>query len=651
MDTEAAGVREEEAPEQEPDQPPKRPREEKEAGAGETAKPAQRRRRAAEKQEDEGDDGVCPVCCNKFTLAARARVPCAKCQVVACRACYATYITTSAEPACCVSCRAPMDRKVLGRCMTKKFMATEYKEHREAMLFDRERSMLPTAYPHLRARARRDILTARRAELNILFARINQVSYLLDRRMTEETAFISNYTARDPGPLYKSSVLFTSLFRGNGSERYQDLTGLLSSRDLKVSAGVLEKARPRRTEGAQGAAAAPGARGAAGAGGEDEDEGAALEAAGAPGKKKEEEEKKPKYLTRGHCPKPDCRGFIDEGWSCLVCSTKVCRTCMVRLEEGHECREEDVLSVEEIRKSCKPCPKCRVRVFRVSGCLQMWCTSCQTAFDWNSLQIVRRGIHNPHYMEWVASRRTVGGTRGHGCVSGASLSQAFRRLGIIPDAGDDLFSSTSQAFLGFLQRANHITDYETDPGDARNLQSNAYVRLRCSYLLNEISEQEFKVRIQRQDKADSKKVELCQIKDTYANVVRDILTKLQDTLNQIADTLPARRDPPVFDALSRHFTRKRWFVLFPNWRLEAAMDFMNEHGVGGAERDAMIAMRAALAELNEITAHTDASLGDVAKWYGTTCRDGRLLARWSDATAAREMLRTLIDCSAVTGSA
>ena len=67
----------------------------------------------------------------------------------------------------------------------------------------------------------------------------------------------------------------------------------------------------------------------------------------------------------------------------------------------HTCDEEKVKSAELIRKQCKNCPKCGALTYKISGCPQMWCTSCHTAWNWNTGRIETKIIHNPHYFEYL----------------------------------------------------------------------------------------------------------------------------------------------------------------------------------------------------------------------------------------------------------
>ncbi len=111
------------------------------------------------------------------------------------------------------------------------------------------------------------------------------------------------------------------------------------------------------------------------------------------------------------CPVSDCRGYLSSAYKCGVCNINVCKDCLLikKDSETHECKEEDIQTVKEIRSSTKPCPKCGTRIQKISGCDQMFCTSCNTAFGWTSGKILVGNIHNPHYFEYINRRGTGAG--------------------------------------------------------------------------------------------------------------------------------------------------------------------------------------------------------------------------------------------------
>jgi len=81
---------------------------------------------------------------------------------------------------------------------------------------------------------------------------------------------------------------------------------------------------------------------------------------------------------------------------------------LFRMKKSHTCKDEDVQSVDVIRKSSRPCPKCKVKIFRIAGCDTMWCTVCNTGFNWRTGLVITdtRELHNPHYVDFIRKNPT-----------------------------------------------------------------------------------------------------------------------------------------------------------------------------------------------------------------------------------------------------
>ena len=107
------------------------------------------------------------------------------------------------------------------------------------------------------------------------------------------------------------------------------------------------------------------------------------------------------------CGRCECKGYVNaENNTCELCKTEYCEECMEEKCEGHKCKPEDVSTVSMLRKDTKGCPKCAVPIHRISGCLDMFCVSCKTAFNWRTLQINDRGNTNPLYYQWLHDTTT-----------------------------------------------------------------------------------------------------------------------------------------------------------------------------------------------------------------------------------------------------
>jgi hypothetical protein len=119
--------------------------------------------------------------------------------------------------------------------------------------------------------------------------------------------------------------------------------------------------------------------------------------------------KKKRMTFISKCPANGCNGLINEKYTCQLCNTVVCNKCMdiIGVKElgkklpEHECNPDTLASAKLIKADTKPCPKCSARIFKISGCDQMWCTNCNVAFCWRTGFVIKSRIHNPHYFNWL----------------------------------------------------------------------------------------------------------------------------------------------------------------------------------------------------------------------------------------------------------
>lgn len=102
------------------------------------------------------------------------------------------------------------------------------------------------------------------------------------------------------------------------------------------------------------------------------------------------------------CPIADCRGIVYNNYKCNVCHNRLCEHCYETLNdtELHTCNLSNIKTIQTLRETTKPCPKCATLIQKIDGCNQMWCTHCNNAFDWISGNISYGPVHNPHYFEW-----------------------------------------------------------------------------------------------------------------------------------------------------------------------------------------------------------------------------------------------------------
>jgi hypothetical protein len=109
---------------------------------------------------------------------------------------------------------------------------------------------------------------------------------------------------------------------------------------------------------------------------------------------------KNKYLLTYACPMQDCKGFLNDEFTCGLCSSHICNKCYCiknEIKKGdHECDQSMVDTFNEIKKDSKPCPTCGEFISKINGCDQMFCVKCGSAFSWKTGLVEKGIIHNPH---------------------------------------------------------------------------------------------------------------------------------------------------------------------------------------------------------------------------------------------------------------
>jgi hypothetical protein len=336
---------------------------------------------------------------------------------------------------------------------THAFIGGAYKKHRETVLIDRERSLLPATMAFAEYMLTKIKLLAERKKLRTRYNRVTTQKklYLKFSATNKQDAEIKK--AYNEIKLEHTQLKF-QIEHVVEKVRLLELSHLLSVRAGSVQASVTTKEEARK-------------------------------------------------FTRA-CPADGCRGFLSTQWKCGLCELWTCPDCheVIGIDKNaanHTCKQENVESAKLIAKDSRPCPSCASLIFKIEGCDQMFCVQCHTAFSWRTGRVETGTIHNPHYYEFM--RKNNGGIipRAPGdeeCGGVPNIQQFILKLKNTYANLDDYPNELLQA----LQLYNHIQHNELRGNFLLPNIGIVNRVLRARFLIKEIDEDKFKKLLQQHEK-------------------------------------------------------------------------------------------------------------------------------------------------------
>ena len=95
---------------------------------------------------------TCNICCEKINKSTRKEIQCMYCPFKSCRTCCETYVLGESTVKCMNSeCGKEWTRKFIRESFSASFVNDKLKKHREDVIFDRERALLPATQPYAEA--------------------------------------------------------------------------------------------------------------------------------------------------------------------------------------------------------------------------------------------------------------------------------------------------------------------------------------------------------------------------------------------------------------------------------------------------------------------------------------------------------------------
>lgn len=354
----------------------------------------------------------CSVCCETVDCS-----QCPYCNFVCCTECLSTFLLGLSKDAHCMNCSKLWNREVLLHVLPRSFVNGRYRDHRENVLFEREKSLFP----------------------------VMQVVISREKKFEELEKLRKKVLATYP----------------------VDKGALRQIIDAKHTLGTIYYSQKKQ--------------------------------------------KKKKFVRK--CPVENCKGFVSSKWKCGMCENTICKDCN---EVGeHTCDPGAVETMKLLKNDTKPCPTCGEMIFKASGCSQMWCTACHTVFDWNTMQIETGIIHNPHYYEFQRRNGTLRRNQGDEPCGGYELPR-YGELVVAVHSENIVYISNVHRLCAHLITYLHSVRVADD----LNYEN------RKKFMKGEISEYQFKTRIQRSEKAREKIRDVNDILSMFRDSLRDVIVQL-----------------------------------------------------------------------------------------------------------------------------
>lgn len=233
----------------------------------------------------------------------------------------------------------------------------------------------------------------------------------------------------------------------------------------------------------------------------------------------ETEVKKERRQFIAACPDESCRGFLSTAYKCGTCDCQFCKDCRELRADGHTCDPALAATMAAIAKDTRGCPNCGTGISKVSGCDQMYCTNCDTAFSWTTGKVVTGVIHNPHYYERMKKLKGAVPRQPGDAPCGGWPAIWRLRLGPAPQA---------TLLQGLHQAATHVDHIVLrDMPVAQQAADNTDLRVR--YLLKDIDEKKLQQLLQQRERRRQRNLEIRGPLELFVLTVLEFFVQLERT--------------------------------------------------------------------------------------------------------------------------
>lgn len=141
---------------------------------------------------------LCQICDETYNKSKNIKITCPYCNFDACRKCCETYVLSEPLPKCMnTSCDKTWTRKFIVDVFTKTFITKSLKSHREQILFDQERALLPATQVVVEEQIRFETYVRKLREIDDRIAQLKrEKNDLIEDFRNHSTEQISSATTR-----------------------------------------------------------------------------------------------------------------------------------------------------------------------------------------------------------------------------------------------------------------------------------------------------------------------------------------------------------------------------------------------------------------------------------------------------------------------
>ena len=132
-----------------------------------------------EKKED------CMTCIETYTKVTHKKIICCYCLYPSCIKCVQRYILSQIQDPHCMNCKKIWSREFIDNQLTKQFITTELKQHRETILFEKEKNLLPETQDNVRLLYQQEEIEREIKTIEMDIERLKQTLEELERKRNE----------------------------------------------------------------------------------------------------------------------------------------------------------------------------------------------------------------------------------------------------------------------------------------------------------------------------------------------------------------------------------------------------------------------------------------------------------------------------------